>query len=110
MCPRLRVYGYRLLGMAILVLWAFQSGSAQGHSPHSRLTLISEHNSIQPGQIFWAGLHFQLENQWHIYWVNPGDSGEPPRVTWNLPAGFHVGALTWPAPHRLRSSSLVDYG
>lgn len=110
MCPRLCVYCYRLLEMTILVLWALQSGSAQVRSPHSRLTLISEQNSIQPGQTFWAGLHFQLENHWHIYWVNPGDSGEPPRVIWNLPAGFHAGSLRWPAPHRLQSSSLVDYG
>ncbi len=51
-----------------------------------------------------------LEKEWHVYWVNPGDSGEPPRVTWDLPAGITAGAIEWPAPRRLGTASIVDYG
>jgi hypothetical protein len=51
-----------------------------------------------------------LEKGWHIYWINPGDSGEPPRVTWQLPPGFNPGVLEWPAPRRLVTSSIVDFG
>lgn len=79
-------------------------------SPHAIVALIAEQCSIQPGRKFWVGLHFQIENHWHIYWVNPGDSGQPPRAVWKLPPGFRVGPLIWPAPRRLRSPSLVDYG
>jgi DsbC/DsbD-like thiol-disulfide interchange protein len=56
------------------------------------------------------GLHFQLEKGWHIYWVNPGDSGEPPRVTWQLPTGLSAGVIEWPAPRRIGTSSVVDFG
>jgi thiol:disulfide interchange protein DsbD len=58
----------------------------------------------------WVGLYFQLEPGWHIYWTNPGDSGEPPRVKWNLPAGFLAGPLLWPIPRRIEDHSLIDYG
>ena len=77
---------------------------------HSALDLISERKWIVPGRRIWIGLRFTLDPGWHIYWTNPGDSGEPPRVEWRLPAGFQVGAIQWPVPQRLRNQSLVDYG
>jgi DsbC/DsbD-like thiol-disulfide interchange protein len=79
--------------------------------PHGSVELIADHPWIAAGHDFDLGLRFQLEKGWHIYWVNPGDSGQPPRVTWHLPAGLTAGAIDWPAPRRLvASSSVVDYG
>ena len=71
---------------------------------------MSEQPSIQPGHAILLGLHFRLENGWHIYWINPGDSGEPPRLDWHLPAGLRAGAIEWPAPSRLPIPPLMDYG
>ena len=79
--------------------------------PHGTLELIARNPWIAPGQMLDLGLRFQLENGWHIYWVNPGDSGEPPRVEWELPPGLTAGAIEWPTPRRFAtSSSVVDYG
>ena len=46
----------------------------------------------------------------HLLGQNPGDSGEPPRVTWQLPPGLSPGVIKWPAPRRLGTSSIVDFG
>jgi len=78
--------------------------------PHGTVELLSEQESIQPGHAIHLGLHFRLEKGWHIYWINPGDSGEPPRLEWHLPAGLRAGALEWPAPSRLPILPLMDYG
>ena len=79
--------------------------------PHGTLELIAENQWIGAGHELHLGLHFQLENGWHIYWVNPGDSGEPPRVTWQLPADLSAGPMEWPAPRRLETSpNIVDFG
>lgn len=78
--------------------------------PHGTLDLLAENQSIAPGGRSYLGLHFQLESGWHIYWQNPGDSGEPPRVSWQLPTGLTAGAIEWPTPHRLGSATVVDYG
>ena len=57
------------------------------------------------------GVHFTLEKGWHIYWINPGDSGQPPSFKWNLPPGFSAGEIGWPRPERLQpNKELVDYG
>jgi hypothetical protein len=77
---------------------------------HLKVQLVSDGDSVQPGKPLRVGLRFELEQPWHIYWRNPGDSGEPPRVRWRLPAGFQAGELQWPAPERLGSGTVIDYG
>lgn len=85
---------------------------AQSHAagPHTTVTLLASRDSLAGGQRLSIGLQFQMEKGWHIYWVNPGDSGEPPRIQWQLPAGFHAGAIQWPAPQKLTAPSIMDYG
>ena len=93
-----------------LSLFAAPNRVAGATGPHGTVDLIAEQTSVQPARPFWVGLHFQLEKGWHIYWTNPGDSGEPPRVKWDLPAGFQAGSLHWPIPRRIEDHSLIDYG
>jgi thiol:disulfide interchange protein DsbD len=78
--------------------------------PHGTATLVSERASLSPQRETWFGLHFVLEPGWHTYWVNPGDAGTRPRLTWKLPAGFQAGPISWPTPERLPVSKLMDYG
>ena len=75
-----------------------------------QVTLVAERESIAPGHESWVGIRFQLAKGWHIYWINPGDSGDPPRVQWRLPPGFKAGPLQWPHPERLVTKYAVDYG
>ena len=77
---------------------------------HARVELISAQSRLVPQQQLWLGVHFSLEKDWHIYWINPGDSGQPPVFEWQLPAGFRAGPIQWPLPEKLTRSSLADYG
>jgi len=79
-------------------------------APHLTVDLIADATSVSPGDLFQVGLKFNLEKGWHIYWINAGDSGDPPRVQWKLPAGFQAGEIEWPAPVRLPVATLMDYG
>ncbi len=99
-----------LLLASSLSFYASATLAAATAIPHGTLELIAENPWIAAGQSVNLGLRFQLEKGWHIYWINPGDSGEPPRVKWQLPAGLAAGAIEWPAPQRLGKSTIVDYG
>lgn len=79
-------------------------------APHVTVSLLSETIGIQPGVAFTVGLRFELENHWHVYWLNPGDSGQEPRVTWRLPEGFQASELRWPAPRRIPVEHMVNFG
>ena len=104
-----RFYTGLALGAALLL--ATEPSQAAGAAiPHGTVELVAENQWIQPAHESYLGLHFELEKGWHIYWVNPGDSGEPPRVAWQLPTGVTVGEIQWPTPQRLGTSSIVDFG
>jgi DsbC/DsbD-like thiol-disulfide interchange protein len=96
--------------LAIFFVLAGAATFAQSaHIPHGTLDLISENSTITPGHDFTVGLEFKMEHGWHIYWENPGDSGEPPRVTWQLPKGLTAGEIKWPAPRKMGASTIVNY-
>jgi thiol:disulfide interchange protein DsbD len=65
---------------------------------------------LYPSQTFNGGLEFRIAPGWHIYWINAGDSGEPPAIQWNLPAGVSAGSLQYPPPTRLPLGPLMDFG
>ena len=77
---------------------------------HLTVELLPLHDSIQPGGTALIGLHFTLDKGWHVYWVNAGDSGEPPTIKWTLPPGITAGAMQFPAPRRLPLGPLMDFG
>ena len=101
---------FRTFAFALTAHWRKCSSSGHGHSAwHSR---ACRRESIdRRGRTLNLGLAFQLEKGWHIYWVNPGDSGEPPRVKWQLPDGYSPWAR-WSGPPRgaSESPSIVDFG
>ncbi len=79
-----------------------------GQGPHVRVELIADRATPAPGMRL--GLKFDLDPGWHIYWLNPGDSGEPPEARWTLPPGLAASGFEWPAPERIDAGGLVNYG
>ena len=58
--------------------------------------LVHAPEGIRAGQTFWLGLQIEHQPHWHTYWQNPGDSGLPTRLQWQLPAGLQAGEIAWP--------------
>ncbi len=79
-------------------------------SSRAKVALLAEHAQVSLGSTLWLGLHFQLAPGRHAYWLNPGDSGSPPGLTWRLPEGVEVGPIEWPAPRRIPVGPLVNFG
>jgi DsbC/DsbD-like thiol-disulfide interchange protein len=104
------IVSLRLSSLLMLVSILVPGARAAASIPHGTVALVAENQWIAPGRQTYLGLNFQLEKGWHIYWINPGDSGQPPRVQWHLPDGLSVGEIEWPAPSRLGTSTIVDFG
>ena len=77
---------------------------------HLTVELTSLGPAVAPGGTQTVGLVITLEEHWHVYWINAGDSGQPPHVTWTLPPGITMGAMQFPAPSRLPLGPLMDFG
>ena len=83
---------------------------AQGDpSPHSEARLVADASRVAPGDAVEVALEIEVEDGWHIYWINPGDSGQPVEVAWTLPAGAEAGPLRFPPPGRYEDAGLVTY-
>jgi thiol:disulfide interchange protein len=80
------------------------------NAPHLSVELVANQQTASSGESFLAGIYFKLEKDWHIYWQNPGDSGIPPQITWNLPQGTQARSILWPPPFRIEAGPLVNYG
>jgi DsbC/DsbD-like thiol-disulfide interchange protein len=103
----------RGLFRSAVLLFVLGAASACAAGPvqaqHAQVELISQQPAFGPGGLL--GVHFVMEKGWHIYWVNPGDSGQPPAFKWQLPLGLVAGEIQWPRPERMQSSpQLADYG
>lgn len=56
----------------------------------------------------WIALRFTLEPDWHVYWVNPGDSGMATAVEARPPEGVSVGEALFPGPQRFMSPGDIE--
>ena len=72
--------------------------------------LVSSHHSAPAGSTVNVALRTVLDDKWHTYWRNPGDSGEPVQIDWRLPEGASAGEITWPLPDAIPTGPLINYG
>jgi thiol:disulfide interchange protein/DsbC/DsbD-like thiol-disulfide interchange protein len=87
---------------------------------NNQVSLVSDQDSIAPGQPFHIGLLFGLGQDWHIYWTNPGDAGAAPTLAVSLPqngsasggsaSGGSVGPIQWPIPKVMNDGPVTSYG
>ena len=72
--------------------------------------LVHAPQGLRPNAPAWLGLKIVHQPGWHTYWLNPGDSGLPTQLQWQLPEGLRAGEIQWPVPHRLPIGPLVNHG
>lgn len=86
-------------------------GNAQEEGPHVKAELIAQTDYAVPGQVLTLGLHTEIEEGWHTYWINPGDSGLETKITFSdVPEGVEIGKIQWPIPSAIPFDTLINYG
>ena len=84
---------------------------AEVTTPQVRARLVAHApQGVQAGQPIWLGLELTHQPDWHTYWLQPGDSGLPTQLEWQLPAGVRAGNVIWPLPRKLKAGPLTNYG
>src|SRR6204780_2258813 len=106
----MRALKFWLFALAIASPAAFALSGNTVATDNVKARLMSEVASVGPGQTFTVALELDIRDGWHTYWRNPGDSGEPTKLAWQLPPGFTAGDITWTTPHRFEIAPLVNYG
>lgn len=100
----------RFLHALLLLLASAAAYAASVKTDHVEAELVAERVGLAPGSSFTVALRLKMIEHWHTYWKNPGDSGLPTKIAWQLPPGFEAGAIQWPHPKRLPTGPLTNFG
>ncbi|MGC9034508.1 MAG: protein-disulfide reductase DsbD family protein [Verrucomicrobiia bacterium] len=83
--------------------------SQVSHGSESAANLLLNLNSVRKGEEILAGIHIKLSQGWHLYWINPGESGAPPKINWALPDGFKAGEPIFQIPTKHTLGGVTSY-
>ncbi len=104
----MRLFSSLLAALAMLAAGPAFASTAK--TDNVTATLEPDVTVIAPGGQFYAVLDMRIRKNWHTYWLNPGDAGEPTRIDWTLPEGLSAGEILWPVPSTIALGPLVNYG
>ena len=76
---------------------------------HARASLITNLQDSQQ-ESFYVGVRLEMQEGWHTYWENPGDSGSPFDAQWNVDQGIIVENVEWPTPVTIPYPPLMTFG
>lgn len=73
--------------------------------------LLSNIQTVKPGDSFKIGVLLEIDPGWHVYWKYPGKTGLPTKVNFTAPQGYQVGEVMWPIPSTYQKlQGELDYG
>ena len=93
----------------LLAALATISQAAPVATDHTEVELLAEVQAVVPGEPFWVAYRLQPDAGWHTYWRNPGDSGLPSEINWQLPEGWRVSQLHWPIPELISTPPFATH-
>jgi len=93
-----------ILAATLSLALATGVGAFDGDEPRVEATLVV-HPDAENGTRR-RGVLFQMDPGWHIYWSDPGQSGLPTELEWELDAAS-IGPIAWP-PHQTFEEHLGD--
>ncbi|MEX0724046.1 MAG: protein-disulfide reductase DsbD domain-containing protein [Gracilimonas sp.] len=92
---RFLIYCFLIL-VFMLTAGTIISSSQPAITENAEVELISENETIRPGETFWIGVRMDLQDGWYVYYRNPGDSGIPLWMNWVHDKDFEIGEIQWP--------------
>ncbi|NBZ95563.1 MAG: hypothetical protein EBR40_03920, partial [Proteobacteria bacterium] len=97
---------------SLFIAWILLSATAFAATGEGvKVWMTTDAVPIQAGTPFPVTIALDLEPGWHTYWQYPGDSGLPPKVTWQLPEGWTAGPIEFSVPNQFSEpGDMIIYG
>jgi len=98
---------------AALIVATLVPGAAHAEvtaqTEYTTTEIMPEATGVAPGGILWFAIRQTVRENWHVFWVNPGDAGIPLNLQWEMPNGFEAGEILYPAPEFIPVGPLASY-
>lgn len=77
--------------------------------PPVTATIVANRDAGTPRSDYQVGILIRHQPGWHTYWRNPGESGYPISIEWNLPKNWKATPVGWPLPTRIESGGITSF-
>ena len=94
----------------VLIIFVISIEARSTKTDHAEITIVGNTNIISEPGVIQLGYKFVFSPGWHTYWINPGDSGEPPIFEFNSPSGWDINENVWPGPQKIFYPPLMTFG
>jgi DsbC/DsbD-like thiol-disulfide interchange protein len=72
--------------------------------------IMADRAAVTPGSTLHVAVRLQMEPGWHVYWLNPGDTGYATTAEFTFDGGT-LGSVHWPVPIQFEQpGEMVGYG
>ena len=95
--------------LAYSILLCTLAASNPVETGHAKASLITNLKDSQQ-ESFYVGVRLEMQEGWHTYWENPGDSGSPFNAEWSVAQGVIVENVEWPTPVTIPYPPLMTFG
>lgn len=94
----------------LLLLFSVYGFANTVNTGHADVSIIKSSATIVNKDELFIGIRMDMQKHWHTYWKNPGDSGGPLKVKWQVPVEYNIDDVQWPAPELIPYPPLMTYG
>ena len=101
---------FTLFLLLSIVFVPLSSSAKETLERYTDVRIVPERSIVGAEETLTLAVDINLAPKWHVYWKNPGDSGLPVKVQWDVPDGFTVGNIAWPTPDKISYDILANYG
>lgn len=100
----------KLILIPIIILLSLSVKAQIGSVTEASAEIVFDTFDANKDTVINAGILVSLENGWHIYWKNSGDSGIPTSFEVELPSEIKSSEIKWPDPKIFEFEGYASYG
>ena len=110
MLNRIKLYLMKFLKISFLLFFCLATNAVTVDTGHANVSLVKFENVDEGQSQTLIGIRMDMQENWHTYWKNPGDSGGPIKVKWSHDDNISISELYWPTPILIPYEPLMTYG
>ena len=110
MLNRIKLHLMKFLKISFLLFFCLATNAVTVDTGHANVSLVKFENVKEGKSQALIGIKMDMQENWHTYWKNPGDSGGPIKVKWSHNDNIAISDLYWPTPILIPYEPLMTYG
>ena len=100
----------KLLKISYLLFFCLALEAVIVDTGHANVSLVKFESLEGDNSKTLLGIKMDMQENWHTYWKNPGDSGGPIKVKWSHDNNISISKIYWPTPTLIPYEPLMTYG